>query len=84
MPNGDPTRAATNSSHRWPDFVARGAGCTVGELLGLLEVTKQSLNRPLRDWIDGGWVRPRSDRRDGRFRRLAGEILAPGRIQSIL
>ncbi|MFN0180083.1 MAG: MarR family winged helix-turn-helix transcriptional regulator [Gemmatimonadales bacterium] len=56
--------------HRILYFVARRPGLTVGELLALLEVTKQSLNRPLRTLMVKGLVAAREDERDGRIRRL--------------
>lgn len=56
--------------HRILYFVARRPGLTVGELLALLEVTKQSLNRPLRTLMAKGLVASREDERDGRIRRL--------------
>lgn len=42
--------------HRILYFVGRNPGLSVGELLRVLGVTKQALNRPLRELTDGGWV----------------------------
>lgn len=51
-------------------FVARHPGLTVAELLSLLKVTKQSLNRVLNDLIGGGYVERRAGLNDKRTRRL--------------
>ena len=37
-------------------FIARNPGLSVAELLNLLKVTKQSLNRVLNDLLGGGFV----------------------------
>ena len=52
--------------HRVLYFVGRRPGITVGELLAILGITKQSLGRVLKPLIEGGYVvqaRGRSDRR---------------------
>ncbi|MGF1639539.1 MAG: MarR family winged helix-turn-helix transcriptional regulator [Rhodospirillales bacterium] len=56
--------------HRVIYFVGRHPGIGVGELLAILKITKQSLARVLGQLIDGGFVVQRSDRADGRRRRL--------------
>jgi len=42
--------------HRILYFVGRNPGLSVGELIRVLGVTKQALNRPLRQLTDGGWI----------------------------
>ncbi|MHB8577444.1 MAG: MarR family winged helix-turn-helix transcriptional regulator [Dehalococcoidia bacterium] len=42
--------------HRVLYFVGRNPGANIGELLVILGVTKQALNKPLRELIDGGWI----------------------------
>jgi DNA-binding MarR family transcriptional regulator len=65
--------------HRVLYFVARRPGLTVAELLDILRITKQSLNRVLKDLLDRGYVRNRLGEADRRQRRLSatpqGEIL---------
>lgn len=65
--------------HRAIHFIGRKRGLTVNELLGILGVTKQSLNRVLRQLIDDGLVENRVGLRDRRQRNLflteAGESL---------
>ena len=56
--------------HRAVHFIHRSPGTTVSNLLGILGVTKQSLNRVLRSLIDDGHVRSEKGRRDGRERHL--------------
>jgi DNA-binding MarR family transcriptional regulator len=56
--------------HRIMYFVARRPALTVGELLAALQVTKQAVNRPLRELTEQGLTRARPDPRDGRVRRL--------------
>ena len=56
--------------HRLLYFVARHPGCSINELLQIMRVTKQYLNRPLRSMIDTGYIRQRTDRDDRRVRRL--------------
>jgi DNA-binding MarR family transcriptional regulator len=57
--------------HRALHFVARRPGLTVNELIDILGVTKQSLNRVLRQLIDDGLVESRVGRVDRRQRNLA-------------
>ena len=56
--------------HRAVHFINRSPGTTVGNLLAVLGVTKQSLNRVLRTLIDDGLVRSEKGRVDGRERHL--------------
>lgn len=56
--------------HRALHFVQRNPGTTVSNLLTILGVTKQSLNRVLRSLIDDGLIRSEKGRRDGRERHL--------------
>jgi DNA-binding MarR family transcriptional regulator len=56
--------------HRVIYFVGRQPGLTVGELLAILRISKQSLAPVLRQLIGGGFVIQRPDPADRRFRRL--------------
>jgi DNA-binding MarR family transcriptional regulator len=56
--------------HRAVHFIHRSPGTTVSNLLTILGVTKQSLNRVLRTLIDDGLVRSEKGRVDGRERHL--------------
>jgi DNA-binding MarR family transcriptional regulator len=56
--------------HRVVHFVNRNEGLTVAELLEILEITKQSLARVLKDLISGDFVEQRSGREDRRQRLL--------------
>jgi DNA-binding MarR family transcriptional regulator len=56
--------------HREVHFIHRSPGTTVSNLLTILGVTKQSLNRVLRTLIDDGLVRSEKGRVDGRERHL--------------
>ncbi|MBN8534141.1 MAG: MarR family transcriptional regulator [Rhizobiales bacterium] len=56
--------------HRVVHFVNRNEGLTVAELLDILEITKQSLARVLKDLISGGFVEQRSGQEDRRQRLL--------------
>ncbi len=56
--------------HRALHFIARRPGLTIAELLEILRITKQSLNRVLRDLIEGGFIEPRAGDIDRRQRRL--------------
>lgn len=65
--------------HRVVHFVGRSPGMTVGELLEILRITKQSLNRVLSQLMREGYVEQRPGPTDRRERRLflsaAGEML---------
>lgn len=56
--------------HRALHFIHRNEGTTVNNLLAILGVTKQSLNRVLRTLIEDGLVESRIGRRDKRERHL--------------
>lgn len=56
--------------HRALHFIHRSPGTTVSNLLAILGVTKQSLNRVLRSLIDDGLVEARVGRNDKRERNL--------------
>lgn len=56
--------------HRALHFIQRSQGTTVNNLLAILGVTKQSLNRVLRALIDDGLVESRIGQRDKRERHL--------------
>lgn len=56
--------------HRAVHFIHRSPGTTVSNLLTILGVTKQSLNRVLRTLIEEGLVEARVGRRDKRERHL--------------
>ncbi|MCC5983847.1 MAG: MarR family transcriptional regulator [Rhodobacteraceae bacterium] len=56
--------------HRALHFINRSHGTTVNNLLSVLGVTKQSLNRVLRTLIEDGLVESRVGRRDRRERHL--------------
>jgi DNA-binding MarR family transcriptional regulator len=51
-------------------FIARQPGLTVAELLALLRITKQSLNRVLNDLLAAGYVERRPSPSDRRMRQL--------------
>ena len=56
--------------HRAIHFIHRSPGTTVSNLLGILGVTKQSLNRVLRTLIEDGLVEARVGKADKRERNL--------------
>lgn len=56
--------------HRAIHFIGRAPGTTVNNLLNILGVTKQSLNRVLRTLISDGLVESRVGRNDKRERHL--------------
>src|SRR5262249_36918962 len=56
--------------HRALYFIGRHGGQTVGHLLSILKVTKQSISRVLKDLIEQGYVEQKSGARDRRERRL--------------
>jgi len=66
--------------HRVLHFVSRRPGLTIAELLDILRITKQSLNRVLRELIEGGFIEARAGAADRRQRQLfatpAGRRLA--------
>ena len=56
--------------HRVLHFVHRHPGLTVAELLDILKITKQSLNRVMKDLLDGHFVEARAGVSDRRRRLL--------------
>ncbi len=71
----DPDRILANltygrAHHRAIHFINRAPGTTVNNLLNILGVTKQSLNRVLRTLISDGLVQSRVGRNDKRERHL--------------
>lgn len=56
--------------HRVLYFVVRRPGLTVAELLDILRITKQSLNRVLKDLLDRGYVASELGQADRRQRHL--------------
>ena len=57
--------------HRILYFTRQNQGCSVNELLQILSVTKQYLNRPLRVLVEDGFVLQRVDNQDKRIKRLS-------------
>jgi DNA-binding MarR family transcriptional regulator len=56
--------------HRVLHFVSRRPGLTIAELLEILRITKQSLNRVLRELVAKGFIEVREGALDRRHRRL--------------
>jgi DNA-binding MarR family transcriptional regulator len=56
--------------HRVLHFVFRHPGLTIAELLDILAITKQSLNRVLRELVAEGFIETRAGTEDRRQRRL--------------
>ncbi len=52
-------------------FIARNPGLSVADLLAVLKITKQSLNRVLNDLLTGGFVERKPGLRDRRTRALS-------------
>jgi DNA-binding MarR family transcriptional regulator len=72
---GDPDRILTDygfgrAHHRVLHFVDRQPGLTIAELLDILKITKQSLNRVLKELIGKGFVESRTGTADRRQRLL--------------
>ncbi len=57
--------------HRALHFIGRNPGMTVGELLGILRITKQSLARVLTELVANGYVAQAPGRQDRRQRLLS-------------
>ena len=71
----DPDRILTErgygrAHHRAVHFIGRMPGIRVADLLSILGITKQSLNRVLRTLVEDGLVESRPGRSDRRERRL--------------
>ncbi len=64
------TMAYGRAHHRAIHFIARRPGTTVNNLLSILGVTKQSLNRVLRTLIEDGLVQSAQGKTDRRERHL--------------
>ncbi len=64
------TMAYGRAHHRAIHFIARRPGTTVSNLLTILGVTKQSLNRVLRTLVEDGLVESRIGKDDKRERNL--------------
>ena len=90
---GDPDRILAQygfgrAHHRVLHFVDRYPGLTIAELLDILRITKQSLNRVLKDLIEQGYIAQKTGTSDRRQRLLyctsAGADLAGDlmRVQS--
>ena len=56
--------------HRILYFVGRNPGCSVNELLRIMRVSKQYLNRPLRQLVEDGYIQAGQDKHDRRVKRL--------------
>lgn len=56
--------------HRVLHFVSRHPGLSIAELLDILQITKQSLNRVLKDLLDQDYVASEPGENDRRQRRL--------------
>jgi DNA-binding MarR family transcriptional regulator len=72
---GDPDRILADygfgrAHHRVLHFVQRRPGLTIAELLDILQITKQSLNRVLKELVETGYVEQRTGRQDKRQRHL--------------
>ncbi len=65
------TQGYGRAHHRAIHFINRRPGLTVNDLLEILGVTKQSLNRVLRQLVQDGLVESRVGRQDRRQRNLA-------------
>lgn len=72
-------RGLNRVHHRILYFVGRNPDASVNALLGILEVSKQALNGPLRQLVEMGLIAMRTAPHDGRVRQLrlsyAGERL---------
>ena len=60
--------------HRVLHFVSRRPGLTIAELLDILKITKQSLNRVLKELLDEGFVDARPGLDDRRQRLLFATV----------
>jgi len=56
--------------HRILYFVGRHSGCSINELLAIMQVSKQYLHRPLRQLVEDGYIRVNQDQEDRRIKRL--------------
>ena len=69
--------------HRVLYFVARRPGLTIAELLDILKITKQSLNRVLKDLLDRDYMTNRLGEADRRQRRLHATPRGEALVQRI-
>ena len=69
--------------HRVLYFVARRPGLTIAELLVILEITKQSLNRVLNDLHERGYVMIRCGASDRRQRLLYASARGDALVRTI-
>ena len=60
--------------HRVLYFVTRRPGLTIAELLEILRITKQSLNRVLRELVDKNFIETRAGALDRRRRQLYATV----------
>src|SRR5689334_21922819 len=72
---GDPDRILAEygfgrAHHRVLHFVDRHPGLTIAELLDILRITKQSLNRVLKELVEKGFILQRTGTADRRQRLL--------------
>jgi DNA-binding MarR family transcriptional regulator len=56
--------------HRLLYFIARQPGRSINELLHTMHISKQYLNRPLRQMMERGYIKQHIDSDDRRIRRL--------------
>jgi DNA-binding MarR family transcriptional regulator len=76
---GDPDRILEHygfgrAHHRVLHFVNRNPGLTIAELLDILRITKQSLNRVLKELLEQGYVEQRAGETDRRQRLLFATV----------
>lgn len=57
--------------HRLLYFIGRNPECSISELLQILQVSKQYLNRPLKQLIDHEFIHCQTDVTDRRIKRLS-------------
>jgi DNA-binding MarR family transcriptional regulator len=57
--------------HRLLYFIGRNPDCSISQLLDILQVSKQYLNRPLKQLINQDYIHYRSDPEDRRIKRLS-------------
>lgn len=57
--------------HRILYFIGRNNSCSINELLKILGVSKQYLNKPLKKLLEDGHISQQPDREDKRIRRLS-------------
>jgi DNA-binding MarR family transcriptional regulator len=64
-------RGLGRTHHRILYFVQRDPGISIGELLAVLEVTKQAIHRPIKDLEERGLLAITGDLQDRRVRHLS-------------